>query len=949
MGRKKKAKLSLDAIDQLGIPLAEPKRAEVERTLADLCTGGGAQLVTPKDTDDNHATIDDSKLYAKDYIDAHRLQRLHQLAHELAKRRLEALSLYEPMDVQEDFHSSKAPYRLIIGGNRAGKTLSTAVEVARAVTGQDPHGKFPARDGLAFLVGKDAKHLGTVMYRKLFKAGAFKMIRDLDTRKWRAWRPWEESDADREHECKFAPPLIPARFVQDVAWENKKANVPNIIRLNNGWELHFFSSLGKPPQGSPIDLFWFDEEIIDPAWYPEMAARVVDRRGRGLWSATPQAGTDQLYELHERAEKEFTDLEKGDRRIEEFRISLLDNKFMSEKAKVEFASDINEEEYRVRVEGEFAILSAKVYPTFNITTHGWGRTEVPAEWCRYAYVDPGYRRCAVLFVAVSPPPEDTLVIYDELYLKDCDAELFAQRMKIATQNQSMQAFMLDMHGGLITQMAAGKTVMQQYSEALQRHNVKSIGTGSGFLLANDDKTAGLLAGQGLLRVRENGTSKLRVIPERCPNFIWEIKRYHRKRIKGVVQEAADDSKDNHLMDCFDSETEVLTENGWMPFSEIRMGDSLATVNLESNMIEYQNPTDLIAKPHIGNMIRFGGHKLDAMVTPTHRMVVYPKKGYKGYDGGKPVVKLAQDVTVWDSIKLNGKWNGNLTSDGLVVIPKCGGAAEVSVGAGDLAELIGWYVAEGCCERKIQMPGRGYQVVISQLKQGGRDSLRRLFAKLPWHWIEMEKGFYCSSKQLWSQLECLGMECYSKMAPQWILDASPCVIERFLDGAIAGDGWVQNGKRTYATTSKRLADQVQECFIKIGKSASVRIRPAQECLLRPGCDTVDQYWVCEWTLPTGGLRNKDNDANFGTVEYDGMVYCATVPNGTLIVRRNGKPMVAGNCFRYMALHSPKYIKPVPPKKILTGAIAAFKKKNERKATSGGDNKHITLGPGGRFYK
>ena len=34
-----------------------------------------------------------------------------------------------------------------------------------------------------------------------------------------------------------------------------------------------------------------------------------------------------------------------------------------------------------------------------------------------------------------------------------------------------------------------------------------------------------------------------------------------------------------------------------------------------------------------------------------------------------------------------------------------------------------------------------------------------------------------------------------------------------------------------------------------------------------------------------------------VPYSGRVYCATVPNGTLIVRRHGKMLVAGNCYVY----------------------------------------------------
>ena len=40
----------------------------------------------------------------------------------------------------------------------------------------------------------------------------------------------------------------------------------------------------------------------------------------------------------------------------------------------------------------------------------------------------------------------------------------------------------------------------------------------------------------------------------------------------------------------------------------------------------------------------------------------------------------------------------------------------------------------------------------------------------------------------------------------------------------------------------------------------------------------------------------------------MVYCATVPNGTLVVRRNGSPLVAGNCLEYWASRHPTYKMP-----------------------------------------
>ena len=63
---------------------------------------------------------------------------------------------------------------------------------------------------------------------------------------------------------------------------------------------------------------------------------------------------------------------------------------------------------------------------------------------------------------------------------------------------------------------------------------------------------------------------------------------------------------------------------------------------------------------------------------------------------------------------------------------------------------------------------------------------------------------------------------------------------------------------------------------------------------------DQWWVIERKLPLAYLRDSQNNPNFYTVPYEGPVYCATVPNGTLIVRRNGKPMVAGNCMRYLVM-------------------------------------------------
>lgn len=553
-----KKRLPKDFVNLVGnIPDPQTKPMGVPVKVDDFLSGKipAKDPRTPDESipfDKDFAKVDIDSVFNDQYIAASKVARARTVLNELAKRSIEAVRLYEPLPEQLAFHKCKSAYRVIRGSNRSGKTLSAAVEFALAVTGQDPYCKYPLRDGVAVIVGKDQRHIGKVMYQKLFRSNStFKIVRDSVTKKWRAWKPWLPEDANRESETKYAPPLIPQRFIKEIAWENKKENVPSVIRLVNGWELLFFSSLGKPPQGFPCDLFWFDEEIIDPAWYPEMAARSVDRNGRGIWSATPQAGTDQLYELHERAMKEKATLPEDKRRISEFVVLISDNKFMSEESKKNFIADLSEEERRVRVDGEFALTSFKVYPTFNTIIHALPYFEIPSTWTRYAYVDPGHRTCAVLFTAVPPTDyhDQMKLIYSELYLKEVNAFIFAEAMRRACEFQTIQAFVIDSHMALQTEMGIGKTVLQQYTEALANAKVKSVSTGSSFIFANDDIDAGVLAVQSMLRVRENGKPMLRVFEQSCPNFLYEIKRYHRRRVGGVVQERPDNRADNHLMDC----------------------------------------------------------------------------------------------------------------------------------------------------------------------------------------------------------------------------------------------------------------------------------------------------------------------------------------------------------------------------------------------------------------
>ena len=452
-------------------------------------------------------------------------KRAARLLIEIANRKREALMLYEPLFDQERFHASWARERIISGGNRAGKTLLAAVEVARAVTGQDPYGKYPARDGRIICVGLDLRHIGQVMWRKLARAGAFRMVRDPETDDWRSYRPWQPWDAVNYNSSRLAPPLIPQRWIASISWKEKKANIPAVVRLKTGWEMLFASSDGKPHQGIDVDLVWFDEELTESTWYEEMAARLVDRRGRFIWSVTPQMGTEHLDTIHARAVE-------GDPGIEEFTTSLYDNPHVPEEEKLTFARKLSPEDIAVRIYGKYASQGYLVFPSFSTLVHTCSAFEIPRNWTRYAAVDPGVQICAVIFLAVGPHANDQVFVYDELYIRRCSAELFGKEMVHKAGSQVFEAFLIDSMSGKAHDIGSGKTVQDQYAAALAKHRITSSRTGSNFLWGSTDTKGGIEAMRTWLGIGEDGKPKLQILNGKADNLIWELEHYHYRLKQG---------------------------------------------------------------------------------------------------------------------------------------------------------------------------------------------------------------------------------------------------------------------------------------------------------------------------------------------------------------------------------------------------------------------------------
>ena len=499
---------------------------------------------------------------------------------EKSRRHREALRLYRPMPKQAAFHASLSSERIVRGGNRSGKSMSAFAETASAATGIPiigPNGsplpfKYPNdRAMLIWVIGYDQRHVGGTIYRMLFRPGAFKIIQDKETDLWRAWRPWEEEDRAREEECKESPPLIPSRLVDPNgwAWENKAERVFTVCRMKNGTEIHAFSSKAEPKQGDPVDLIHIDEDIEYSKHVAEWQARLSDRKGRLIWSVWPHSRNDALFQMSERAEEQ-KHLEKPD--VHEIVLSFSDNPFIDKDEKrkrVEAWAKKGPEEVRARDQGEFVLDTMLVYPNFNIDEHGCPRREEdeddlidsilrerngepPNDWTRFLVLDPGHTVCALMFAAVPKPSpfyrDDAIIVYDELYLRQHDADQVAKAAKDKASGHIFEAFIIDNRAGRQTPMGFNKTVRQQYSDAFSRKRLQSRQTGSSFLPGSDNISAGVGLVRELLHVPVGKRSRIRFVKNKTPALQREFVLYRKRLTRDEIYDEPV-SKNDHLMDC----------------------------------------------------------------------------------------------------------------------------------------------------------------------------------------------------------------------------------------------------------------------------------------------------------------------------------------------------------------------------------------------------------------
>lgn len=361
--------------------------------------------------------------------------------------------------------------------------------------------------------------------------------------------------------------------------------------------------------------------------------------------------------------------------------------------------------------------------------------------------------------------------------------------------------------------------------------------------------------------------------------------------------------------CYDPQTEVLTSEGWKAWPEVDGTETFGTVNPDTGALEYQPATEHFVGDYDGPMYRLRSEQVDLFVTPNHRMWVKPHDTQANKRGEQPyLVRLAHELEGKRvCYAKTAEWTGQ--EDGIVEIPSTirswvrrnDGAATTRCYAGaqfplrEFARFLGHWLAEGSIN--------GHQIVLAQNRGPQLTAMAENIRRMGLPPYEPRTGHGTVRTQrvaLRDFLSTCGGRAHEKRIPPLVHRWGPRTLRVFLEAFVDGDGSRRSdgNHSVIYTTSRGMADDLQILAIKAGWSANIRVddRTGLERTMANGQrfrNARPCYVVSLVRTRTHPLVNHNGARHDSWQQYAGKVYCVKVPNGLLLVRRNGKPVVSGN--------------------------------------------------------
>jgi phage terminase large subunit-like protein len=249
------------------------------------------------------------------------------------RRRTERPSLlgYTPYEIQEAFHGSSKIGRLLLGGNRAGKTVSGATESAFWLTGTHPFRSTPEPPVWGRGVSVDIEQ-------------GLKKIMLPELARW-----------------------LPASSLVSGSWEQSYDKQARVLTLANGSRMDFLTGEMDTEKhaGTSRNFCWIDEEPPETIFNENML-RLVDVQGNWWMTMTPVLGMTWVYR---RIYEPFIEGNESEYDVDVFQAPSENNPFLPPGALDAMLAGMSSEERQARKYGKFVAASGLVYPSFNPAIH----------------------------------------------------------------------------------------------------------------------------------------------------------------------------------------------------------------------------------------------------------------------------------------------------------------------------------------------------------------------------------------------------------------------------------------------------------------------------------------------------------------------------------------------------------------------------------------------------
>ncbi|MFX1318449.1 MAG: DNA polymerase domain-containing protein [Promethearchaeota archaeon] len=349
--------------------------------------------------------------------------------------------------------------------------------------------------------------------------------------------------------------------------------------------------------------------------------------------------------------------------------------------------------------------------------------------------------------------------------------------------------------------------------------------------------------------------------------------------------------------CLSEDTEILTNLGWLSLDSVRAHSNngaflkIATVNPLSSEVEFQPLGKLHEYDYQGELYNFACGGVDLLVTPNHRMVFNRRTNKRDRMEWSDSLELEEAQKLceryWFKIPQFGNWVGrshNVNFGRFTFTPD------------QFLPFLGWLLTDGSFDK--------YSVRIHQSKEKNfqhiRNSINLLGFKFTekeytsgqgrkYHRFDINDSEFANALRNWLDHELGGRR---KGIPRTILNFEKEHLQLLFDSLLLGDGSWSRGKcHSFSSITRRFVDEFQELALRLGY----------------GCQVKHEIHDCE--IDEKVYRNHESYRAFLSyfrqnvfsgqrqriwrLPYQGKVWCVSVPNGTIIARRNGKPAVTGN--------------------------------------------------------